>query len=636
MWWTLRLLQQGTGAASLSSLTESCVTRQLTTKNIRRPKKVQRQMWMDRMKKRRRERAMMIAAQEEAQKASMSSPTLNGRDLIMAQLANEIFSRGHKHVCCATNISFVPDGNPAMPEVALAGRGNVGKTSLLRSLFRASREVGRSNVKLRRDAMNFFNVGGGVFNVVDLPGFGGTSVPWSTVLQHAVLLRNFVQYRPSLKMLYYCMDVHYKHGVYIQDIDVLRFLSKEVPNFTIVLTKGDQLDTTASKDVFRLEDVRKELLFHDITHPVLVTSAYHMGGIDALRFDMVMNCMHTVPTERLTLTEAKRLSERLLSQRELGTVRQLDLPPTQLQEELMAWEVELRQERDAEEEEEEGSNNGGSGDAVETTGNNAVPAGNLGDSQLPVSSNSNHGHNDKNSAGSERASAAMVRVPSSVSFNAVLDPDRDVAFGSLRKKVTNTAMMKYVRQTSPWRNPLVWPANVIPTKHPKSNIMRCPEDPHNPYLTQAHFVCPRADMFFRRPNVGVRRASNKGRYESDRPLAFIMKPYTMPYFPDIVDVNMHPLPWTFLGSREAYYEMSGGRQLGVRLRHYATAGEVRPLAENPAPTEPELTKELQALERARYGAPIAMLRPPEKAHKEDFSAPLVLDADAKDHERVDG
>nr|CCC93138.1 unnamed protein product [Trypanosoma congolense IL3000] len=172
--------------------------------------------------------------------------------------------------------------------------------------------------------------------------------------------------------------------------------------------------------------------------------------------------------------------------------------------------------------------------------------------------------------------------------------------------------MNYVRQTSPWRNPLIWPSNVIPTKHPKANIMRCPEDPDNPYLTQAHFVCSRADMNFRRPNIGTRRGSGKGRYEADRPLAYLLKPYTIPYFPDIVDVRMHPLPWTFLGSREAFYETGGGRQLGVRLAQYATSGEVRALDDNPAPTQPELTKELRELERKRYGTPIAMLYPPGK------------------------
>ncbi|KEG05643.1 GTP-binding protein [Trypanosoma grayi] len=454
--------------------------------------------------------------------------------------------------------------------------------------------------------MNFFSVGGGAFNVVDLPGFGGTSVPWSTVLQHAVLLRNYVQCRPSLKMLYYCMDVHYKHGVYIQDIDMLRFLSKEVPNFTILLTKGDQLDTTKAQNVFRLEDVRRELLFHDITHPVLVTSAYHMGGIDALRFDMVMNCMHALPTERLTLTEAKRLSERLLTQRELGTVRQLSLPPTQLQDDLSAWEAELRRERAAEKA--TGSSH------TELTGS-TPKEGNEDKESKPMITSS--GETNSSQHTKEQGVTTLVELGPSESSNTLLDADRGAAFNTLRKKVTNKALMQYVQQTSPWRNPLLWPASVVPTKHPKANIMRCPEDPHNPYLTQAHFVCPRADMYFRRPNVGTRKASNKGRYEADRPLAFLVKQYTVPYFPDIVDVNMNPLPWTFLGSREAYYERSGGRQLGLRMTRYATEGEVRALSENPAPTQPALTKELRELERARYGAPIAMLRPPEKVAKVD-------------------
>ncbi|ORC92192.1 uncharacterized protein TM35_000044060 [Trypanosoma theileri] len=620
MWCTRQFLQRGppTAAAAAASipsipspLTDSSVTRPLSTKNIRRPKKLQRQMFLERLKKRRRARAKLIASQEEAQKSSMNASNINGRDVIMAQLADEIFSRGHKHICCATNISFVPDGNPATPEIAFAGRGNVGKSSLLRSLFRASREVGRSNVKLRRDAMNFFNVGGGILNIVDLPGFGGTSVPWSTVLQHAILLRNFVQYRPSLKMLYYCMDVHYKHGIYIQDIDMLRFLSKEVPNFTIVLTKGDQISTTNSNNLLRLEDIRKELLFHDITHPVLVTSAYHMGGIDTLRFDMVMNCMHALPTERLTITEAKRLSERLLSQRELSTVRQLSLPPTQLQEDLQAWEAELKEERVMESL--QYLNSGTMEEEAKGKKEIELPLKPKSD-ESSISGDSDEVDNTKKK-NEEDITTSLTEVDPLTKSITIHQSDKAVAFNSLRKKVTNKSLMNYVQKTSPWRNPLLWPENVIPTKHPKANIMRCPEDPHNPYLTQAHFVCPRADMFFRRPNVGLRKASKKGSYEADRPLAFLLKQYTIPYFPDIVDVNMHPLPWTFLGSREAYYEKSGGRQLGVRMRNYVTEGEVRPLADNPAPTQPDLTRELQALEKARYGSPIAMLRPPEKSHK---------------------
>lgn len=98
-------------------------------------------------------------------------------------------------------------------------------------------------------------------------------------------------------MLYYCMDVNYKHGVYVQDLDILRFLSKEVPNFTILITKAEQISENTNKsNVVSVKEIKEELLYHDIAHPMLVTSAYRMGGIDTLRFDMVSNSLHALPT----------------------------------------------------------------------------------------------------------------------------------------------------------------------------------------------------------------------------------------------------------------------------------------------------------------------------------------------------
>ena len=142
--------------------------------------------------------------------------TTDARDLLLAQLTNQIFSRGHTFHSSACNITYVPDGNPATPEIAFAGRADVGKTSLLRSLFRESRTVGRSNTKTRTDAMNFFNVGG-VFNIVDLLALAARRLH-AQMLQNAILLRNFVRCRPNLKMLYYCMDVHYLGGVAVPDL----------------------------------------------------------------------------------------------------------------------------------------------------------------------------------------------------------------------------------------------------------------------------------------------------------------------------------------------------------------------------------------------------------------------------------
>ncbi|KAG5491154.1 hypothetical protein JIQ42_01050 [Leishmania sp. Namibia] len=616
-----------------TALTDSVATHSAGSRYMHKPLEASRQQRKHRLRERTLQRGRNIASKTAEVQRSVKEVT-SSRDLILAQLADQIFSRGHRHAASAMNVGFVPDGNPATPLVALAGRERCGKTSLLRSLFRSAREVGRSNRHLRRDAMNFFNVGG-VFNVVDLPGCGGTSVPWSAVLQHAVLLRNFARCQPSLKMLYYCMDAHHTHGLYIQDIDLLRFLAREVPNFTVVLTKADQINDRSTRTA-HMEEIRKELVYHDIQHPLLVTSAFHMGGIDTLRYDMVMNCMHTLPTERLTLTEAQRLSARLFSQKELSTIRPLAIAPSQVSDETREWNEEVQQtERsgdmvadasiddaavgavdhtssvvDATEEElryseresaefaavEDTTSAAGSPSPVSSDGKETFPAELVASPEKePLESSASRG-----------ASPSPTPIP--VLFKDVVT---QMAYERVVKTLRNRALLRYVDATSPWRNPLRWPRHVVPTKHPKANIMRCPEAPENPYLFQAQYVAPRADMCFRRPNIGARRSSHKGRYEPDKPLAFLVKTYTIPYFPDIIDTAMQPTPWAFLGSREAYYERHGGRQLGVRLANYATAGTINPLSDNPAPQQLELTKEVQALEVKRYGAPIAMLRPPE-------------------------
>ena len=536
----------------------------------------------DRKARRKAIRIGEIVATTAALKLQLSNTT-NARDLAISQLANNVFSAGHQFLCSSTNVSFVPNGNPAMPEVAIIGREHVGKTALLRSLFKSLRAVGKSNTPQRKQAINYFSVGD-VFHIADVPGYGGTRVPWSAVLRHASLIRNFSRTRPNLKMLYYCMDVHFREGLRIHDIDLLKFMVQEVPNFTIVITKGDQLsthDVAASAKV-----IKEELLMHDITHPVMVTSAYHMTGIDTLRYDMVMNAVHSLPTERLTLTEARKLGQRLLSQAEIGTVRQLSLPPKAEDDELDEWNEQVE---------------------AEGSAHLALDHGET-HSSLAASSSTIADETDQ----LVLTSASAVEAKKKSRHEA---PD---AYQSLSKKLSNEGLMKYVHETSPWRNPLKWPSHVVPTKHPKSNIMKVPEDPHNPYLFQPQFVAPRMDMYFRRPNFGYRSAKRKGQYEPDHPSIF-SKRYTVPYFPDVVDVALSPLPWTFVGSVEAYYEKSRGRELGLRLSNQAVREHINPLSDNPAPRHmPLLAAEIKKLEQVRYGGPIAHLKP------RNYTKPLEL------------
>lgn len=591
------------------------MTRQLSQKGVRRPQKAQVLAQREKIKKKRRVRKRDLDAKHFEIEKSMNREKISCRDLAMAQLANVIFSKGHKHIATATNISFVPDGNPSTPLVALAGRSLVGKTALLRALFRSTREVGKSNRFLRRDGMNFFNIGS-TFNIVDLPGFGGTSLPWSNVLQYANLLRNFSRFQPSLKMLYYCMDVNYKHGLYMQDVDILRFLSSEVPNFTILLTKADQLsDNEKATNVFRVQDIREELIINEIDHPVLVTSAFKMGGIDTLRFDIVYNCLHALPTERLTYTEAKRLSDRLLSQAELCAIGKI--PPSALLDFSSPYEDSYPS-VESEQEHKIAFSTASSVNSKSTLNNNLFSGGNKGalfeesrstgihDSLLAA----NHHRNSltvSQEGVSDNANPIQKRVVENTE-TALMETAKNEAKKRVNARLANEGLMKFVRQTSPWRNPLLWPSNVIPTKSLKANIMRCPGDSGNPYLYQPHFVVGRADMYFRRPNCGIRKSARKGGLElSHKDLG---KTYTIPYFPEIVDVNLHPSPWMFVGSKEAYYERSGGKELGIQLTNLALQGMVNPISDSPAPHDSGLAQEIKRLEQGKNSTSISMLEPP--------------------------
>lgn len=542
-----------------AAITNSVKTKEVTARHAKKKEFLNRSyrkmLQQEKRKKERRQRSTLIHQKTEAMRAQLESVT-NARDILLVQLADQIFSRGHEYHSAATHVSYVPDGNPATPEIALVGRSRVGKTSLLRSLLRENRAAGRGNSVTRRDAINFYSVGGGVFNIADTPGLGGTSIPWSTMLQSAVLIRNFARCRPNLKMIYYCMDINTLDGVYIQDLDLLKFLSAEVPNFTIVLTKADKLPDKGDTR-FTVEDVRKELRRNDIEHPMLVTSAFTMGGIDTLRFDMASHVLHSLPSEKLSLTEARKLSDRLISQDQLATVRPLAIPPTDLDHEVMQWNKAVQSEHATQLQSEA---------AAETA-------------QLSAAT-----HN-----------SAMTTIHSTPDEVATAQQHAE-SYKQLLKRISNDGLMQYVHETSPWRNPLLWPRNIVPTKHPRKNIMRCPQDPNNPYLTQAHFVAPRADMYFRRPNVGYRKAGFKGKYESDDPnLLRQNSRFTIPFFPDIVDVKMFPMPWMFLGSKEAYMERPGGRMLGIRLARSVTENLIDPLSDNPAPNDLALTQELRRL-----------------------------------------
>lgn len=166
-----------------------------------------------------------------------------------------------------------------MPEIAFAGRSNVGKSSLVnaltgrRGLARASGQPGRTK------QLNFFNLGGRLV-LVDMPGYGYAQAARAVKEDWQGLMFDFLRGRPTLRRVVLLLDAR----VEVKDSDraVLDLLDRAAVAYQLVLTKADDVKppTLAGKqaEILALSRV------HPAAHPeVLTTSAETGEGIPALR-----------------------------------------------------------------------------------------------------------------------------------------------------------------------------------------------------------------------------------------------------------------------------------------------------------------------------------------------------------------
>ena len=165
------------------------------------------------------------------------------------------------------------------PEIAFAGRSNVGKSSLLnaltgrKALARASRAPGRTQ------QINFFDLGGRLM-LVDLPGYGYARAPRSTIGGWTRLVRLYLERRPKLARALVLIDA--RHGLKEGDRDIFRLLDRAAVSYQVVLTKIDLL--TSAGFAARSAEVAAEVERHPAAYPALAaTSAVTGSGIAELR-----------------------------------------------------------------------------------------------------------------------------------------------------------------------------------------------------------------------------------------------------------------------------------------------------------------------------------------------------------------
>jgi GTP-binding protein len=196
------------------------------------------------------------------------------------EAGRRLFARTCRFTAGAERADALPA--PGLPEVAFAGRSNVGKSSLINALVghnalaRVSRSPGRTQ------QINFFELDGRLL-LVDLPGYGFAAVGAERKEAWSALILLYLQGRPSLRRL--CLLIDGRHGLKTDDRRVMDELDRAAVSYQLVLTKADK--TTAPALARQLAAVTAEAARHKAAHPLVhATSALDGRGLPELRCEL--------------------------------------------------------------------------------------------------------------------------------------------------------------------------------------------------------------------------------------------------------------------------------------------------------------------------------------------------------------
>ncbi len=200
------------------------------------------------------------------------------------ETARVMFARPSSFVMGAAEIGQLPDTD--LPEVAFAGRSNVGKSSLINALVNRKDLARASNEPGRTREVNLFDIDGKL-RLADLPGYGFAKTARTTARKFQNLGRAYLRGRPNLKRAYLLIDA--RHGLKPPDLEAMDALDQAAVSYQIVLTKADKLKAGELQAV--AERTRASIAKRPAAHPeVLATSAAKGGGIPELRGGIAAVC----------------------------------------------------------------------------------------------------------------------------------------------------------------------------------------------------------------------------------------------------------------------------------------------------------------------------------------------------------
>ncbi len=162
------------------------------------------------------------------------------------------------------------------PEIAFAGRSNVGKSSLLNKLFNRKGLAKVSQMPGKTATINFFSCDEVRF--VDLPGYGYAKVSKSDKGRWSELIEGYFNQKRNLVLV--CSLVDIRHNVSELDSNMISFLQEMNLPFVVILTKADKL--SRQQQAKQKAALKKQLHLSDET-PLIVCSSANGTGIDSLR-----------------------------------------------------------------------------------------------------------------------------------------------------------------------------------------------------------------------------------------------------------------------------------------------------------------------------------------------------------------
>ena len=202
-----------------------------------------------------------------------------------------LFARPWVFIRGVPAMRFLPPEGP--PEVAFAGRSNVGKSSLINALLRQKGLARTSNTPGRTQELNYFVPDGysgeagdlPPVAVVDMPGYGFAKAPKAQVDQWTRLIFDYLRGRATLKRVYVLIDA--RHGIKkANDEEVLAMLDQAAVSYQIVLTKIDKIKTAGVAPL--IAHTTERIGKRPTAFPgVIATSSEKGTGLDDLRAAIV-------------------------------------------------------------------------------------------------------------------------------------------------------------------------------------------------------------------------------------------------------------------------------------------------------------------------------------------------------------